>query len=188
MQGSNHLARRPAPNHNWLPPGFRFHPTDEELITFYLARKIADGSFNDDAITELDLNRHEPWELPGKASMMGNQEWYFFTMKDKKYPIGCRTNRATRGGYWKATGKDKAVFCKSTKSTCVDQQHIQAPIGMKKTLVFYEGRAPKGLKSNWVMHEYRLHNPCDWLSPSNYSKQLGGKLRGGDMGALQSVL
>jgi hypothetical protein len=48
-----------------LPPGFRFHPTDEELITYYLRRKIADGRFTARAIAEVDLNKSEPWDLPG---------------------------------------------------------------------------------------------------------------------------
>ena len=49
-----------------LPPGFRFHPTDEELITFYLASKVFNASFSAGLdIAEVDLNRCEPWELPG---------------------------------------------------------------------------------------------------------------------------
>lgn len=48
-----------------LPPGFRFHPTDEELITFYLTPKISDGSFTSKAIVDVDLNKSEPWDLPG---------------------------------------------------------------------------------------------------------------------------
>lgn len=48
-----------------LPPGFRFHPTDEELITAYLINKISDPSFSARAITDVDLNKCEPWELPG---------------------------------------------------------------------------------------------------------------------------
>ena len=71
-------------------------------------------------------------------------EWYFFSHKDKKYPTGTRTNRATMAGFWKATGRDKSVY-ERTKL-----------IGMRKTLVFYKGRAPNGQKTDWIMHEYRL--------------------------------
>ncbi|CAO2039384.1 unnamed protein product [Urochloa humidicola] len=126
-----------------LPPGFRFHPTDEELITHYLTRKAADPRFSPRAVAEADLNKCEPWDLPARATM-GEKEWYFFCVKDRKYPTGLRTNRATESGYWKATGKDREIF------------RGKALVGMKKTLVFYTGRAPRGGKTGWVMHEYRL--------------------------------
>lgn len=126
-----------------LPPGFRFHPTDEELITHYLSPKVCNSSFSATAIGEVDLNKVEPWDLPWKAKM-GEKEWYFFCVRDRKYPTGLRTNRATESGYWKATGKDKEIY------------KVKTLVGMKKTLVFYKGRAPKGEKTNWVMHEYRL--------------------------------
>ncbi|KHN18216.1 Protein CUP-SHAPED COTYLEDON 2 [Glycine soja] len=134
-----------------LPPGFRFHPTDEELVTCYLVNKISDSNFTGRAITDVDLNKCEPWELPGKAKM-GEKEWYFFSLRDRKYPTGVRTNRATNTGYWKTTGKDKEIFNSETSEL----------IGMKKTLVFYKGRAPRGEKSNWVMHEYRIHSKSSY--------------------------
>ncbi|KAG0467450.1 hypothetical protein HPP92_019030 [Vanilla planifolia] len=128
----------------YLPPGFRFHPTDEEIILHYLLEKIVDRNFSCFAISEANFNYSEPWELPSKAKM-GENEWYFFCQKDRKYPTGMRTNRATEAGYWKATGKDKEIL---------ERQGVL--IGMKKTLVFYQGRAPRGQKTNWIMNEYRL--------------------------------
>ncbi|KAA0053777.1 NAC domain-containing protein 100-like protein [Cucumis melo var. makuwa] len=80
-----------------LPPGFRFHPTDEELITHYLSPKVLSSTFSSPAIAEVDLNKCEPWDLPGRAKM-GEKEWYFYCVRDRKYPTGLRTNRATAAG------------------------------------------------------------------------------------------
>ncbi|KAH0454915.1 hypothetical protein IEQ34_016839 [Dendrobium chrysotoxum] len=139
-----------------LPPGFRFHPTDEEIITHYLSPKVLNHGFRAIAMGEVDLNKCEPWDLSSKAKMTGEKEWYFFYQRDRKYPTGMRTNRATESGYWKATGKDKEIY-----------RGRVVLIGMKKTLVFYKGRAPKGEKTNWVMHEYRLEGKA---SLSNFPR------------------
>lgn len=50
----------------FLPPGFRFHPTDEELVNYYLTKKVMDSSFAVHAISEVDLNKCEPWDIPGE--------------------------------------------------------------------------------------------------------------------------
>jgi hypothetical protein len=49
-----------------LPPGFRFHPTDAEIIVFYLTEKVKNSKFSATAIGEADLNKCEPWDLPSK--------------------------------------------------------------------------------------------------------------------------
>ncbi|KAL6994204.1 hypothetical protein U1Q18_012311, partial [Sarracenia purpurea var. burkii] len=62
----------------------------------------------------------------------------------------------------------------------------KALVGMKKTLVFYRGRAPKGQKTNWVMHEYRLEGKFppnnlprtaqnEWVISRVFQKSSGGK-------------
>uniref|UniRef100_M1D607 NAC domain protein n=3 Tax=Solanum TaxID=4107 RepID=M1D607_SOLTU len=127
-----------------LPAGFRFHPTDDELVQHYLCRKCAGQPIAASIITEIDLYKFDPWQLPEKA-LYGEKEWYFFSPRDRKYPNGSRPNRAAGTGYWKATGADKPVGKPKT-------------LGIKKALVFYAGKAPRGIKTNWIMHEYRLAN------------------------------
>lgn len=175
-----------------LPPGFRFHPTDEELILHYLKNKATSNPCPVSIIAEVDIYKFDPWDLPGfqsKTSIssvffwffvigfaswflfffyvlmfmwgyglmvvlffwsaqaaFGEKEWYFFTPRDRKYPNGARPNRAAASGYWKATGTDKPILSTVGKEN----------IGVKKALVFYKGRPPKGVKTNWIMHEYRL--------------------------------
>ncbi|XP_023635793.1 NAC domain-containing protein 78 isoform X1 [Capsella rubella] len=128
-----------------LAPGFRFHPTDEELVRYYLKRKVCNKPFKFDAISVTDIYKSEPWDLPGKSKLKSRDlEWYFFSMLDKKYSNGSKTNRATEKGYWKTTGKDREI------------RNGPRVVGMKKTLVYHKGRAPRGERTNWVMHEYRL--------------------------------
>ncbi|KAJ7003008.1 uncharacterized protein [Populus alba] len=130
--------------HDMVMPGFRFHPTEEELVEFYLRRKVEGKRFNVELITFLDLYRYDPWELPALAAI-GEKEWFFYVPRDRKYRNGDRPNRVTTSGYWKATGADRMIRTESSRS-----------IGLKKTLVFYSGKAPKGIRTSWIMNEYRL--------------------------------
>jgi hypothetical protein len=79
-------------------------------------------------------------------ALYGDGEYYFFSPRDRKYPNGIRPNRAAGSGYWKATGTDKPIHDASTGES----------VGVKKALVFYKGRPPRGTKTSWIMHEYRL--------------------------------
>ncbi|KAF9682224.1 hypothetical protein SADUNF_Sadunf05G0086400 [Salix dunnii] len=145
---SSTIVMKESMDQSGVPPGFRFHPTDEELVGYYLRKKVASQKIDLDVIRDIDLYRIEPWDLLERCwiGYEEQNEWYFFSHKDKKYPTGTRTNRATMAGFWKATGRDKAVYDKIKL------------IGMRKTLVFYKGRAPNGQKTDWIMHEYRLES------------------------------
>ncbi|KAB1998080.1 hypothetical protein ES319_D12G065000v1 [Gossypium barbadense] len=158
-----------------VPPGFRFHPTDEELVGYYLRKKVASQKIDLDVITDIDLYRIEPWDLQERCRIgyEEQKEWYFFSHKDKKYPTGTRTNRATMAGFWKATGRDKAVYDNKSKL-----------IGMRKTLVFYKGRAPNGHKTDWIMHEYRLESDDNrppqeegWVICRAFKKKISGQAK-----------
>ncbi|KAJ0989045.1 hypothetical protein J5N97_007401 [Dioscorea zingiberensis] len=128
-----------------LPLGFGFYPTDVELVSHYLKRKSLGLNIDFNIIPEVDIYKHEPWDLPAKCHVPTRDcKWHFFTTRDRKYPNGLRSNRATEAGYWKSTGKDRRIRSKN----CV--------VGTKKTLVFHKGRPPSGKRTDWIMHEYYL--------------------------------
>ncbi|KAI3716678.1 hypothetical protein L1987_67715 [Smallanthus sonchifolius] len=108
-----------------LPIGYRFLPTDEELIVHYLWKKIKNENLPKNRISDANVYGNHPKDLAGT-----------------KYGRGTRPSRSAGSGYWKATGLDRAVKVNGTK------------IGGRKNLVYYEGHQPKGTKTSWMMHEY----------------------------------
>ncbi|KAL4339451.1 hypothetical protein GQ457_08G022170 [Hibiscus cannabinus] len=122
--------------------GYRFHPSDEELIDHYLWNKARDRDSAVQAIGEVtgDLSDWEPGELPSFSVRRSNDRiWYLFSRRTHSK----RVKRTTKLGYWKLTGKHRSIKAK-------------VGTGTKKTLVFYEGRVPKGKLTPWVIHEYNL--------------------------------
>lgn len=63
MTGGEDLT---APAKKSLPPGFRFHPTDEELVRYYLKKKVLRKPYFD-AIAQVDIYKHKPSDLKGSS-------------------------------------------------------------------------------------------------------------------------
>ena len=62
-----------------LPPGYRFYPTEEELISFYLRNKL--DNLRDDierVIPVADVCALDPWELSGMAQAQSIDRVHFF--------------------------------------------------------------------------------------------------------------
>ena len=121
----------------------RLHLTDE-LVLYFLKKKICENSFKFDTIPDVDVYKWDPEELP-ELSPLESRRWYFFGPRDRRYPTGARLKRATKQGYWKPAGRVSNIVCNSRE------------VGVKKTLVFYRGRAPRGQRTGWKMHEYNLN-------------------------------
>ncbi|KAL6518719.1 hypothetical protein OROHE_017769 [Orobanche hederae] len=140
------------------PPGYRFMPTDKELIIGYLRKKVNNEPIPVAEIIEVDLYKFTPKYLTENYSPVGKKEWYFFTTRDRRYPNGNRPKRSVEGGigWWKATGGDKLIRSNGKI------------VGKKKVLVFYYGKNKSNEeKTNWIMHEYKLDSPSTTPSSNN---------------------
>ncbi|XP_052176062.1 NAC domain-containing protein 90-like [Diospyros lotus] len=131
-----------------VPDGFRFYPTEEELVSFYLHNKLRGTRQDlDRVIPVLYIYHFNPWDLPqfaGELCREDPEQWFFFIPRQEKEARGGRPNRLTTSGYWKATGSPSYVYCSNNRV-----------IGVKRTMVFYIGKAPTGRKTDWKMNEYR---------------------------------
>ncbi|KAF8397930.1 hypothetical protein HHK36_016856 [Tetracentron sinense] len=131
-----------------LPQGFRFYPTEEELLSFYLHNKLEGKRQDlDRVIPVVNIYELDPWQLPqvsGRLCHGDPEQWFFFTPRQEREARGGKPNRTTASGYWKATGSPGYVYSSGNRV-----------IGVKKTMVFYKGKAPTGRKTKWKMNEYR---------------------------------
>ncbi|KAK1422651.1 hypothetical protein QVD17_17937 [Tagetes erecta] len=131
-----------------LLPGYRFCPTDSELILHYLKRKIETGEHRGCRIYEVNLYDYTPEQLTNQYRACDNK-WYFLTPVSRKYVNGFVANRKITGdteALWKTTQKGAPVYFDASR---------RQVIGSKRSLAFYE---KKGCKTPWLMHEYTLND------------------------------
>ncbi|XP_047313167.1 NAC domain-containing protein 83-like [Impatiens glandulifera] len=130
-----------------LPIGFRFRPTDDELIVHYLNRKAMSLPLPVSVIPDVEVFSSSPWDLPGDLE----ETKYFFSRGREGTTCNGKKVRISDGsGFWKVSGKEKHVFVFGKKGREV--------IGVRKTMTFFHGKNSDGLKSSWVMHEIKLSN------------------------------
>ncbi|KAI5346003.1 hypothetical protein L3X38_013882 [Prunus dulcis] len=130
-----------------LPVGFRFRPTDEELVDYYLKNKVQGMDFHAEGIIdEIDILKFEPWDLVAKSLMKPDDENGFF-FSQPEYTQKKHTKRSTEVGFWKITGREHEIRTRDRRRTV---------IGKKRILTFYIGHGRKSDKTNWVMHEYYI--------------------------------
>ncbi|KAL1566472.1 NAC domain-containing protein 83-like [Salvia divinorum] len=120
-----------------LPPGFRFQPTDQEIVFQYLARKIFSSPLPASVIPELDVFAFHPSNLPGDSE----RDRYFFARREVDLQ-SCGGKGF--GGFWKVTGPDRRIVC--SKRTPI--------VGIRRTLVFYQGKHPRAVRTDWFVHVY----------------------------------
>ncbi|XP_076881253.1 NAC domain-containing protein 90-like [Bidens hawaiensis] len=153
-----------------MTPGFRFYPTEEELIAFYLKHKIQAGTKPseimqriDHVIPQLHVYDFYPWDLPqyaGEVCLGDPEQWFFFIPRQEKEARGGRPSRLTRSGYWKGTGSPSFVYSSSNRV-----------IGIKRSMLYYNGRAPSGKKTKWKMNEYKAFQQ-EYSSNNNTTPKL----------------
>ncbi|RWR94682.1 NAC domain-containing protein 78 isoform X4 [Cinnamomum micranthum f. kanehirae] len=134
--------------------GFRFKPTDEELVRYYLKEKVMGRLSPSRTVVDAEVYKVEPWHLPGVPPKHGVDEeakvYYFFTRCNRKDKAGNKTDRSAGAGFWKVTCGDRPIL----------DSH-KRPIGLKRRLVFIHSRDKlnervKNKSRNWIMQEYRL--------------------------------
>lgn len=104
-------------------------------------------------------------ELAGDRCRADTEQWFFFVPRQERAASGGRISRSTASGYWKATGSLGYIYSSDHRA-----------IGMKKSMIFYEGKAPAGSKTKWKMNEYKAIEKMPPGHHSNYSSQAPPKV------------
>ncbi|XP_043725844.1 NAC domain-containing protein 1-like [Telopea speciosissima] len=123
-----------------LPSGFRFIPTDSDLI-YFLKDKLLDRLQLPAGLIPDNINpyTYDPVQLPKGEDFKHDNNAFFFIYKQE--------NRTIKDGFWRAFALPKKIFNK-------DQM-----IGFKEEFVFSWSIQNEIIKTNWIMYEYSI-NPA----------------------------
>jgi hypothetical protein len=144
-----------------LPVGFRFQPTDEEPMSFYLSRKVRGEDLFWDGVGEFDIyGQKAPWQICGDQ-----EENLLYVFSRLKKLSKNRVARTAGCGVWHENFSDKIY----------DNQG--GVIGARKLFCFRvkEGSCMK--KTKWIMHEFSLvvvgeqEKITDWVLSVHHPKE-----------------
>ncbi|KAG4934368.1 hypothetical protein JHK82_048728 [Glycine max] len=138
--------------HAALPPGYRFYPSEEVLVGYYLTKKNEnreEGFYGSDLIKELDLYDHDPFELPDAAACFSygykgrKKHWFCYAKETKR-----RNRRKVKSGFWLRKGKVRDIS---------DHNGDDVVLGTRTRFVFYVGNSLKNAaRTDWILYEYAL--------------------------------
>ncbi|XP_045793040.1 NAC domain-containing protein 1-like [Trifolium pratense] len=126
-----------------LPVGFRFDPIDDILVNFYLKLKVYNQPLPFHAIQEFDVFQTEPWMLPYDRNSFKDRKYYFFDIRNRRFQN--MDTRVAGNGEWRTVEKNKELVLPSNYF-----------IGRKNTLVYWRIQGNEVVKTQWVMHEFRI--------------------------------
>ncbi|XP_023644274.1 NAC domain-containing protein 30 [Capsella rubella] len=155
-----------------FPPGYKYAPNDKNLIETLLGREHYFGENNNSLlkffIHQANIYESNPEQLSVEYEKGNDTEWFFISERNKKKKGkgGINQKRGDNGGYWHATV--------ATKDVLDGQGNI---IGHDTALSYYVGKQPKGVKTDWLMHEYWVDRdesddakPHQWQGPVDSSQ------------------
>ncbi|KAJ0982253.1 hypothetical protein J5N97_010508 [Dioscorea zingiberensis] len=136
-----------------VPFGYRFQPSDEDLLLSYLLKRLLRLSLPADIIFDIDdVFSYNPNQLPKNEEVWMENTAYFFVpvLETNHNDDSSGLKVRTPDGYWRVCGDVVVVMDERRR------------IGFKKTLVFYQGHEP-GMRTNWTMVEYKINMDLDEL-------------------------
>ncbi|KAG2241827.1 hypothetical protein Bca52824_096331 [Brassica carinata] len=146
-------TQQPSPKYNsdmqsssslTYPPGLRFVPTDAELIYYYLKPFSRDNNKSWPNHSSSNIYESNPQQLSAEYKKGNLTEWFFISERTKIKRNGTKQKRGDHnGGYWHAKALTKKIKAK------------EGIVGYKTTLNYYNGKQPNGVRTNWLMQEYR---------------------------------
>ncbi|WCJ35869.1 NAC-domain protein 101 [Euphorbia peplus] len=138
-----------------FPVGYKFVPTEEELLTHYLMNKALFKPLPAQVIPDIDASiffQQPPKNLVRYSK--GEREWYFFTqlgrggdekeMKIQKFEDGI--------GFWKAIGQEEAIYNADGNI-----------FGFKFHFIYYSGTLQNPKKTHWKLDKFRLPIHQEWI-------------------------
>ncbi|KAM5550765.1 NAC domain-containing protein 101 [Rosa sericea] len=137
------------------PVGYRFHPTDLELVAYYLHNRVAMADqFHSSPILDCPdfYGKNAPWLIWDRFRAQSNnmkeeETLYFFTHRKKLNPKAKKFDRKVGSGTWSAQYSKNVVAADNSV------------VGIKREFR-YEGGSDPHQNGAWLMQEYEItsHN------------------------------